>query len=61
MEVSYMMYSVDKNDCNYNIPTNAQRKYFLASKLNLGSLSLAVLEHILPSSAGENPSLPTSV
>uniref|UniRef100_A0A8D2Q7K2 SCAN box domain-containing protein n=1 Tax=Varanus komodoensis TaxID=61221 RepID=A0A8D2Q7K2_VARKO len=37
------------------------RRYFLASKLNLDSLSLAPLERVLPSSAGENRSLPTSV
>ncbi|KAF7247913.1 Zona pellucida-binding protein 1 [Varanus komodoensis] len=30
------------------------RKYFLTSKLNLGSLSFASLERVLPSSAGEN-------
>ncbi|KAF7245742.1 Parathyroid hormone/parathyroid hormone-related peptide receptor [Varanus komodoensis] len=37
------------------------RKCFLASKWNLGSWSLAPLESVLPSSAGENRSLPTSV
>uniref|UniRef100_A0A8D2J385 Uncharacterized protein n=1 Tax=Varanus komodoensis TaxID=61221 RepID=A0A8D2J385_VARKO len=37
------------------------RKRFLASKLNPGSLSFAPLERVLPSSAGENGSLPSSV
>ncbi|KAF7237113.1 ATP-binding cassette sub-family A member 2 [Varanus komodoensis] len=37
------------------------KKYFLASKLNLGSLSFAPLERVLPSSARENRSLSTSV
>ncbi|KAF7243682.1 Disintegrin and metalloproteinase domain-containing protein 23 [Varanus komodoensis] len=32
------------------------RKYFLASRLNLGSLSFAPLERVLPSSVGENRS-----